>query len=242
MNPPGLICHPIVSKKNIPLFMQFKARKIPLIFIDHGVYGIEAPCVTTDSYNVAYTLTNKLIEMGHSRIAFICTNSNIETAKSRFSGYLKALIENNIILHEDYLVNLKSKHSSHDLLISDDPEDFGLPAAFEALMSLEEKPTAVVCINDAIAIHIEKLAISMGISIPKDLSIIGFDNTELCNHMTVPLTSVAQNYEQFGAEAISIFNKIIVRSPVPSLTKVPAKIIWRESVRNFTNVDPEKTY
>ena len=237
LNPPGLICHPIVSKKNIPIFMEFKSRKIPLIFIDHGIYGIDAPCITTDNQTISYKLTRKLIEMGHTKIAFVCTNSELETTKARFSGYIKALIENNIKLQEDYFIELKSKEPTHDLLISNDPEDFNLPAKFNALMSLENPPTAAVCINDAIAIHIEKLALASGISIPKDLSIVGFDNTEFCNHMTVPLTSVEQNYERFGAEAISIFNKLTVKSPVPSVTHIPAKIIWRDSVKNFTNVD-----
>lgn len=237
LNPPGLICHPIVSKKNIPIFMEFKTRKIPLIFIDHGIYGIDAPCVTTDNHTISYNLTRKLIEMGHTKIAFICTNPNLETTKARFSGFVKALIENNIILPEEYFIELKSKHPTHDILISDDPENFDLPANFNSLMSLENKPTAVICINDAIAIHIEKLALASGISIPKELSIIGFDNTEFCNHMTVPLTAVEQNYERFGSEAISIFNRLCVKSPVPSVTHIPANIVWRDSVRNFTNAD-----
>jgi len=239
LNPPGLICNPIVSKKNIPLFMQFKARKIPLIFIDHGVYGVDAPCVTTDNHAISYNLTSKLIAMGHTKIASVCTNGTLDTVKARFTGMVKALIENNIIPQEEFFIEIKHKHknSAHDLLLSDDPEDFDLPAILKTLMSSENRPTALICTNDAIAIHIEKLALASGISVPKDLSIIGFDNTELCNHMVVPLTSIAQNYEQLGAEAISIFNRITVKSPVPSITRVPAKIVWRDSVRNFTNYD-----
>ncbi len=237
MNPPGVICHPIVSKKNIPLFMQFKAKKIPLIFIDHGIYGIDAPCVTTDNHAISYNLTNKLIAMGHTRIAFICTNSTLDTVKARFSGILKALIDHNMIMPEEFFIEIKGKNPSHDILLSDNPEDFDLPQILKSLLSLENSPTVLVCANDAIAIHIEKIALSMGLSIPKDISITSFDNTELCKHVSVPLTSVAQNYEQLGSEAISIFNRLTVKSPVPSLTRVPATIVWRDSVRNFTNIN-----
>ncbi len=240
INPPGLICHPIVSKKNVPLFMQFIVRKIPVIFIDHGVYGVNAPFVTTDNHNICYNLTRELISMGHTRIAFVATNSTLETSKARFAGYIKALVENNIVPSPEYFVDITSELPTHDILISDDPEVFNLPSIFKSIMSLKERPTALICVNDAIAIHIEKLALAQGISIPNDLSIVGFDNSDICNHLTVPLTAVAPNYEQIGAEAISIYNRLITKDHVPSVTHVPAKIMWRDSVKSFTQYNPKE--
>lgn len=101
----------------------------------------------------------------------------------------------------------------------------------EHLMSLAEKPTAIFCAFDLIAAYVQQQASTLGISIPDDLSVVGFDNLYLCDHLQVPLTSVAQDFTAMGNKAIELISKQIAGESVESSYLFDGHIIERSSVK-----------
>ena len=94
---------------------------------------------------------------------------------------------------------------------------------------LRKRPTAIVGINDYVAIGAMKAVISRGMRIPEDFAIAGFDDTQLSYAMNPELTTVSQHSEQLGSEAMTILSKLIQKGKVKKVTVLEPKLIVRQS-------------
>ncbi|MDE6356986.1 MAG: LacI family DNA-binding transcriptional regulator [Eubacteriales bacterium] len=135
--------------------------KVPVVCVDY--YGAEKDIdyIVTDSYGGMQILTQYLIDMGHKEIGFIGTINATNSIMDRYQGYCKALVKNNIVEKKEWIINDRSEN------VYDYKIDFDLP---------ENMPTAFVCNCDRVAyILIEKLK-KIGLEVPKDISVLGFDH------------------------------------------------------------------
>ncbi|SDM85364.1 substrate-binding protein-like domain-containing protein [Paenibacillus sp. yr247] len=87
----------------------------------------------------------------------------------------------------------------------------------DQFLSMPNRPTAILCINDYVAISAMKTAISRGMRIPEDIAIAGFDDTQLSSAMNPELTTVSQHSEQLGRQAMAILSKLIQKEKVGSI-------------------------
>lgn len=163
-------------------------RSVPTVLIDRIVPGIESDAVLVDNADAVYKAVCELYKKGHQRIALIAGPKSVYTAKERQVGYLRAISDNNIIFDDQ-------------LIISDKNEFATGYRGCEALMSLENPPTAIVTTNYDITIGLVTAARDRGLRIPDDVDIFGFDCVEVCSMMRPPLPVVHQPEQEIGRTA-----------------------------------------
>lgn len=149
--------------------------------------------VTADHEKGAAELVNHLIRLGHRKIAFIGARPHEAPRLRRYIGYRKALKKHKIPLNRDWIVG-------PDLGPAYATQSDG-HAAFLQLMRLKDRPTAVFARNDFAAIGALRAAHEMGLRVPRDVAIAGFDNIPLAEYITPPLTTVAQPIAEQGRRA-----------------------------------------
>lgn len=168
-----------------------------LILASALLKGSEIPNVAIDNETSAYKMTNHLIQLGHQKIAFISGGLNTISSIDRLSGYKKALKDAGIEIKENFI-------QEGDYFFTS-----GLKAT-EKLMDLSIKPTAIFAASDQMAAGAMKSIQARGLSIPKDISVVGFDNTELSFMLNPELTTVSQPSFQIGEIAMEMMNKQLI--------------------------------
>lgn len=153
----------------------------------HGDYWSVFP----DEIQGGYIATRELIDAGHVEIGFVSTAMDIPARTGRLRGYRTALEEVGLRFDPTLVIEEASSFA----------ED-GYRGAL-SLLSREKRPTALFCFNDRMAMGAYRAAAEMGLLIPKDLSVVGFDNQEIIAEALSPqLTTVALPYYEMGAMAV----------------------------------------
>lgn len=150
-----------------------------------GIEGANVLTVTVNDEQASYDATTALIEKGHNKIALISTNSLAMSSIYRKKGYLKALKDHGIPVRNEYIYEGTYDSENGEI-------------AMKKFMSLENKPTAVFAISDLLAAVAMKTAVSMGIQIGSELSVMGFDNIALSEMLIPSLSTVAQPCKKMG--------------------------------------------
>ncbi len=176
--------------------------------------------VTVDNQHGARLATQHLIELGHRRIAYIAGPADHSSNAGRMEGYRQALTEAGIPFISDLVAQ------------GDGKMDAGM-RALPALMDLAERPTGLFCYNDMTAIGVLRAARQLGIDVPRDLSIVGFDDIAFASFITPPLTTIAQPQFEMGQQAMQMLLTRIRQSPDAPISDIliEGKLIVRESTR-----------
>jgi LacI family transcriptional regulator len=175
---------------------SLRARTFPYILIDHQGKGDDERSVGATNWQGACDATRYLVQLGHRRIGFVTGDMELGCSADRLAGYRQVLAE--------YGLPVDPR------LIS--PGDFFQPSGFaagQALLSLPHPPTAIFASNDEMALGVMAAAIERGLSIPDDLSIIGFDDTPRAGLAYPALTTVRQPLEEMGRTATRMLIQLI---------------------------------
>ncbi|MBS3791664.1 LacI family DNA-binding transcriptional regulator [Candidatus Bipolaricaulota bacterium] len=165
---------------------------IPVIAVDREPTSREITAVLTDDEGSGVQATQHLMEKGCRRIGFIRGPSGISTAEKRFAGYRKSLEES-------------GKTFKPELVAQGDFTFEGGKRAFEELVRLngrEELPDGIVVANDMMAVGVIRKAEELGIEVPEDLAIVGFDDILLSRLINPPLTTVSAPTYEMGQIAV----------------------------------------
>ncbi|WP_312243058.1 DNA-binding transcriptional regulator CytR [Pantoea sp.] len=161
----------------------------PMVMANEFAPEMELPTVHIDNLTAAFEAVNHLIHLGHRRIACIAGPEEMPLCQYRLQGYIQALRRNNMSVDPSLIVR----------------GDFRFEAgvsALKKLMSLPQPPRALFCHNDIMALGAIKEAKAMGLRVPQDLSVVGFDDIELSRYCDPSLTTVAQPRYAIGREAM----------------------------------------
>jgi LacI family transcriptional regulator len=192
----------------------------PIVVVDPHVINPNFASVQGTNYEGAFEATNYLVSLGHRRIGFICGRSEIGSALQRLSGYKDAL-KNAGIYPEDALIA---------------PGDFSTPTGQKCalqLLSLDDPPTAIFAANDQSAIGVYQAAEKLGLGIPEDLSVVGFDNISEAKYLG--LTTIDQFLADMGYVAIQMLIKLINHEPInEKIHRIQTKLVVRSSCRVLT--------
>jgi LacI family transcriptional regulator len=213
----GLFLTPVYRlEPTAPIYEELARRGTPVVLLGHRAPFCQSFVnVETDDLSASQTLTRHLLELGHKRIAFLAGPSSTPSARERLEGYRHALREAQIEIDDRLIFNAGSTIEEGEKA---------------ALQLLNESPgaTAVQAVNDLVAIGAVNIFLSQGLSIPKDLSLVGFGNILLAEHSRVPLTTVRQPKFRLGSAAMESMLKLLKgERPVPK--RLPAEIIIRQS-------------
>lgn len=218
----GLIILGQISKSYIQLVQDMD---LPKVFLDFYDEHSDIDAIVTDNFYGAYAITNYLISQGHTKIAYVGNINSTSSIQDRYLGYYKSLLEHNIKLDESLVISDRDERGKYI--------ELELPNS-ELPDSPQNMPTAFVCNCDQIAyLLIQKLK-SKGYAVPKDCSVVGFDNDIYATIATPHLTTMEVNFEQMSSIAVKyIIDKLSYPSLKLGRVLVQGTIIHRESVSNI---------
>jgi LacI family transcriptional regulator len=189
----------------------------PIVIVDPHAGPPILPCVHSDNLAGAMTATEYLIGLGHRRIGFIAGRPDLESARLREQGFRDALANAGIVLDPDLV-----RVGEYQLETSAEPA--------RQLLELPEPPTAIFAANDLSAIQTMRVANSLGLSVPDDVSVIGFDNIPESALTETPLTTIDQSIQSMGEEAVTLLVDIVDGVPDrPQQIMLPTKLVVRQS-------------
>ena len=185
--------------------------------------------IDNDNLLAAQEATEYLYQMGHRRIGYIGSDTSMIFSADRKSGYQTALLQHNILPRADYCVEMTAAINVGGTSASSTATEKD-SAPLRCLLSLPDRPTAVVVSDDILAATLEHVCLEIGLSIPEDLSIVSFNNSLFARLASTQLTSVDINSFQLGAEAATQMINHIEDPGLPA-TKilVPHHMVERDS-------------
>jgi LacI family transcriptional regulator len=212
----GVIMQPLTSDPAAAIQPLQQAR-IPVVLIQHECCDV--PSVVLADVQGAQLATQHLLDLGHRRIGFIKGRlPSAARTEERLSGYHEAL---------------KAAGQEYDptlVIVRDAIQDGGYDAMQE-LLSLSEPPTAIFCHNDALAVGAMHAIQAAGLSIPGDISVVGYDDTASSAHLTPPLTTISFSKREMGRQAATILFHAIEQAGYsePQTVEVPVNLVVRAS-------------
>lgn len=189
----------------------------PVVAVDPHSGSSSLPTVDSQNLEGAVIATEYLIALGHSRIGFLAGRPDLESARLREGGYRKALDDAGLGFDPDLMrVGGYTQESAE--------------APARELLEMSRPPTAIFAANDVSAIETIQVARSMGMSVPEDLSVIGFDNIPESALSQPSLTTIDQSIQQMGFEAAKLLVALIDEpSEAPVHLTLPTKLVVRQS-------------
>lgn len=189
---------------------------IPIIFIDYYSPIHNYSYIYPDNYRMSYMITKYLIQKGHQKIGFVGDDNKTSAIADRFYGYRKALSEENIEFKPEWHINQNIEHMMEVTDI--------LP---------KRLPTAFVCHCDPAAHKMYTLLSTRGLSVPDDVSIISFDNTQLCENITPKLSSIGCSKEYYAKKSYSAMMSIISDNNKVNNVILKPVFVERDSVKSL---------
>lgn len=236
----GAIILPYSSQSSPEMYSSMVRHAFPFVMIDRKVFGIDSPFVSSDNTSGFYAIVEHLIERGHRNIAFVSGSTFGSTSRSdRFAGYLQAMngyrvpVRDEFILHN--LVPFDYNKVFYDQTVAGNEQlRKSTIQMLEHFMGLPTAPTALAATNDYIALYTMNVARDMGIRIPEDLSITGFDNLPICSLFSPRLTTVAQDFSGMGQSAVRLLEKLI-KNPQKKIEsmQLPTRLIIGDTVKSL---------
>jgi LacI family transcriptional regulator len=168
----------------------------PVVAVDPHTGPSHLPTIDSDNLRGAQLATEHLLDLGHRRIAFLAGRPDLQSAELRKTGYLRALTAAGITPDEDLI-----RIGAYDPEVS--------AASAHALLTGPDRPTAVFAANDISAIATVGAARELGLAVPDDLSVVGFDNVPESALCSPPLTTVDQPIREMGHRAIRMLIALI---------------------------------
>ncbi|MFZ7946349.1 LacI family DNA-binding transcriptional regulator [Neobacillus sp. 19] len=208
------------ESRNINKFRNLQNRNIPCVLFSIDHLSLDSHVVTTDDIRGGYLAGRYLLEKGHRNFAII-TEPQRASGRLRLEGFKQSLIDESVNMENVFIVEAKSKIEE-------------AKKAARQIFNLENKPTAVFATTDLIAAVFIIEARKAGVSIPQDLSIIGYDNTIHAELSDPGLTTIAQPIEELASYSIQKLLHSIESpdSPVHRILLAPT-LVERESVRDL---------
>lgn len=164
------------------------------MLLDRPVSQLHLPCVSSNNYAGGIQAMDHLIGLGHGGIAFLARpHLHLASVAQRYRAYRDALyaIGENAV-GADLLIGTDQELSSYDAYLTND--NSSLKPLIDRLQH-PDRPTAIFAVNDWMALRFLRATASIGLRVPDDISLVGFDNLEVTELLSPPLTTVAQNTE-----------------------------------------------
>ncbi|MDJ0037518.1 DNA-binding transcriptional regulator CytR [Pantoea allii] len=163
----------------------------PMVMAIEFAPEMSLPTVNIDNLTASFVAVNHLLQLGHKRIACLTGPEDVALCQYRLQGYVQALRRSGISVEPTYIVR------------GDFTFESGV-AAMNQLLALPQPPRALFCHSDIMAIGAISQAKRMGLRVPEDLSVVGFDDIELSRYCEPPLTTVKQPCFEIGREAVRL--------------------------------------
>ena len=194
-----------------------------LVFACEWINDSNFPSVRSSNYEGAAMAVKHLHDLGHEYIAHVKGPERNVLTHERLNGFTATCKE----------LNIKNKVFDGAFTL-----EAGAAAA-KKLLALKARPTAVFCASDTIAFGLISALSKHGLSIPKDISVMGFDDIALCQHFVPPISSIHQDRVKLGMQAAKLLLSCIETGPQPKrIDKLPVSLKERESCARYVAKKP----
>lgn len=197
---------------------------LPCVVINNFVEDLEVSCIAVDNKSGAELAVEYLLNLGHERIAHITGDLITQAAAQRFEGYKSALIKHNIPLRQEYIIKTdysrgQARNAAENILNMPD----------------DARPTAVFVASDSMALEVMAVAREIGKEVPRELSIVGFDDNPSGLYGPVALTTVRQPLIRMAEDSVKVLNSIMSSKVKQKVSKdiLPTELVVRESCRHL---------
>jgi LacI family transcriptional regulator len=189
--------------------------EMPIVAIDPHTGPADVPTVESDNFAGALQATNHLLELGHRRIGFLAGRPDLRSSIRRHDGYRRALADARIPFDPSLVgVGRYLQETAREPAMS--------------LLSRRDRPTAIFAANDVSALAIIEVARSMGLKVPGDLSVIGFDDVPEASRANPPLSTIRQPMQTLGATAVKLLLALLEgEQPEETHLRLPTRLVRR---------------
>lgn len=193
------------------------AKGLPLVVVDRELPNPAHDCVLTDHEAGGYVATEHLAQLGHKRIACIAGPTDLGSSAGRVAGYRAAL-------------RAAGLGAEAGLVVRGDFRDHSGYLAAQKLLKRNHPPTAIFACNDLMAIGAMAAVRDAGLSVPEDVSVVGFDDIHLAGYLNPPLTTVAQPMSELGRVAAELLlQRLADRSLPPRRVMLRSRLMVRRT-------------
>lgn len=216
----GVIASVTQETEDFSHFLSKDGQALPVVFVARDLpdNGPSFSSVTADSVEAAHRATRHLIEQGCRRIAILCGPQRLKMVSERKHGYIEALHDNRLLVRPEYVA-----YSDIDTASAID--------ATHRLLDLEERPDAIIALNDTLLFAAMKAVKMEGLKIPDDVALIGFSSVEYVEDVTPTLSTIEDQSYKMGETACEILFKQIRGMDTPVKVTVPTIQRVRQSSR-----------
>lgn len=224
----GLIINPLLDEDaDLSHLFELKRRNIPMVLLE-SVRGMQASMVDVDNVGASKNAVMHLIERGHTRILHLAGPRYSMHSDERIEGVRRAFSGQRFVFDDDDVIHAGAR--------LEDGYHAGLQYFGDRT---HDRPTAVTCYNDLVALGLMRALREIGLKVPADVSVIGYDDIEMASYASVPLTTVRVPKRQIGRTSTEILIQHIEALDAGTIEKVSlkAELIVRASTREL---DPEE--
>ncbi|QIG45003.1 LacI family transcriptional regulator [Nocardioides anomalus] len=190
---------------------------IPVVAVDPHTGPADAPSVDSDNLAGAVLATEHLLGLGHRRIALLSGRQDLESARLREQGFRQAMAAAGVPVDESLVGNGDYRAETAE-------------GPARALLTREDRPTAVFGGNDLMALRTMEVAAGLGLRVPEDLSVVGFDDVPEAVGGTPPLTTIHQPLHEMGAAALDLLVRMLEEPGTrPPDVRMPVSLVERAS-------------
>ncbi|TLN00506.1 LacI family transcriptional regulator, partial [bacterium] len=195
------------------------ANRYPIVQCSEYDPEVNIPHVSIDNYLATQESMEYLIGLGHRRIAIISAENEYISTRLRLKAYRDTLVKHNLAVREDYIT-----HAARDYSFKS-----GKWRAKE-LLGVDPRPTAIFCISDTLALGAITAAKELGLRVPEDVTVIGFDDVEHTTMFHPYITTIAQPCYELGKQSAHLLHARMTRgAEIPRQTVLEHRLIVRES-------------
>lgn len=222
----GLI---LITAQSRKLEEYLSAINIPMVLVNRILTSYHGDSVLADNFQAGYLAAMHLIDLYHTNIGFICGPGVSSASSQRFEGFKQALNNFNLKLNERFVYESDLKIES------------GRKIAKAFLSSTENRPTAMIAVNDMTAIGFMDECKKEGLSIPEDLSVVSFDDIMYSSIEGINLTSVNQHVEEMSEHAVRLILKQLQGDRThPERIIITPDLIVRKSTKQLESLGSDK--
>lgn len=190
----------------------------PVVLVDEKLPGFDLPCVVSQNRQGAREIAAHLTALGHKRLAILGGPPELWTAEQRLSGYREAIVAAGMEPDAVPLFTGDYRMASGEQLAA---EALSVPAS--------ERPTALLCANDLMAIGALSYCRRVGLKVPEDVSVVGFDDLPIASLLSPSLTTIRQPARELGMEAARLLLSLVDGADPASPAPSPVSLKIRES-------------
>ena len=211
----------------------YRSIQIPMVMMDRPVPGLDCDCVTSENYDGALAAMQHLLGLGHENVAFISHyNMSVPTVQERYQAYQDAMTDAGFEPLAPWILSPElGEISASQVLRLFSDKDHAVFADFAAFFeNANRRPTAIFAVHDQVAMFALRAVQALGKRVPHDISVAGFDDTDVAAYIEVPLTTVAQDRFLMGKRAAHrLIDRINGDKSPAVIERIPTHLRVRDS-------------